>query len=223
MSEVSTSDGMEFDDDETSVFIDGNDLNDIFEQQQREDPLLLYKNQKIDSCKSYIQPNYRQRKISSSSQEPQWSQPVQTKTAKRGRGRPSKHQEKAVKNLSKKVATDETDGEIKYSFVPEKRYHVNSGSVKKVSVGPLKLSKRMSWKLAKCTNALESPFFVSRLSFSPTKISQRRPVVVRMPSKPPRRNKRKTFGRKGRKLPTRTLRARTADSSIYDETRRENS
>ena len=197
MSEVSTSNGIKFDDDETSVVIDGNDLNDLFDQQQRDDPLLLYKHKQIGSSKSYIQSFCRHEQALSSSLELQLSQSeINTTTRNKGRGKRNKRQEKTAKKISK--ITDEIDSEPKYSFVPEKRCHVN----KKVRVGPLTLSKRMSWKLAKSSNALDSPFFVCQLNFSPTKISRRRQVVVRNSSKPPRKSNRRTFGLKGRKLPT---------------------
>ena len=121
--------------------------------------------------------------------------------SKKGRRKSTKQQEKTTTKLSQKVIVDAI-GETKYSFVPVKICPVSNGSVKKGRAGPLTLSRRMSSKLAKSTNALESPFFVCRLNFSPTKFSQRRQVVIRSLTKNPRKTKRKAFGKKGRKLPT---------------------
>jgi hypothetical protein len=194
---------MKVEDNETVVGIKGNDLNDIFEQ-HIENQLLLKK--QMDNDKIQIQSGCRQEQKSpksSNSDSDQLGLRINTKTGKKKSDIYFDQKKTAIKILQGKC-DEEIEDEIVYSFVPEKRCLITNEVLKRARAGPLTLSRRMSSKLAKSTDALESPFFVCRLSFSPTRNSRRREIDVKTSTKMVKQSKRRTFGNnKAKKLPTR--------------------
>ena len=190
------------DDDETEFGIKGDDLNEIFEQHT--DNQFLLKRQ-IDNDKVRIHPGCRQQPKSATYLD---SDQLGMETDTDSGEKISKihfDQNKTTIKILQGSCDDEGDDEIVYSFVPEKRCPVSKRVVKKIQAGPLTLSRRMSSKLAKSTDALESPFCVCRLSFSPNKNSRRRQILVdvKTSTKAVQKLKRRNFASKAKKLPTR--------------------